>query len=165
MRSSLSLALAALALVACKTEEADPDPQAHAAASTVPTPVVASAAPSAAPASSAAIFGSAITITNETPIASIVQSPASFQGKAIETEGTVKAVCQERGCWMTLTDDTQKTAMIRMHGHSFFVPKDASGKKAKVQGTIVLVRDQKECDEAKGQMANVELDATGVELL
>lgn len=159
----LFLALNAIALAACHTEEATPDPQTNAASSASVSAPIASA--SAASASSAAKFGDAITISNDTPIAAIVSSPTTFQGKAITTEGIVKSVCQERGCWMTLTDDTNKTAMVRMHGHSFFVPKNASGKNARVQGTIVLVRDEKECDESKGQKAEIELDATGVELL
>lgn len=153
----------ALLLVACHTEEATPDPGAHASDS-VPSAPVASASVSTSSAAPTKL-GDAITITSETPIASIVASPAVFHGKAIATEGTVKAVCQERGCWMTITDDSQETAMVRMHGHSFFVPKSSSGKRARVQGTVVLVRDQKECDESKGQMAEIELDATGVELL
>jgi hypothetical protein len=165
MRSVHVSAAFALALMACHTEEATPDPAPHAANSAAisPSAPVASSATSAS--TTPATLGEAITITNETPLAFIVSSPTKFQGKAIATEGTVKAVCQERGCWMTLTDDSQKTAMVRMHGHSFFVPKNASGKRARVQGTIVLVRDQKECDESKGQMAEIELDATGVELL
>ena len=165
---SAVLALA-LALLACRTEEATPDPGAHAANSASAAPAVQSAPlateSSPTPSPTPVRLGDAITITNETPLASIVTSPTTFQGKAIATEGTVKAVCQERGCWMTLTDDSQKTAMVRMHGHSFFVPKNASGKRARVQGTIVLVRDQKACAESKGQMAEIDLDATGVELL
>ena len=151
-----------MALGGCKTSE-DPAPDtkaqpASSVAAVTPTP-------SASSTSTAGTFGDAITIANDTPIAAITQSPGSFQGKAIATEGTVKAVCQERGCWMTLTDDANKTAMVRMHGHSFFIPKDASGKNARVQGTVMLVRDEKECDEAKGQKAEIELDATGVQLL
>jgi len=162
-------AVLALVLLACRTEEAAPDSHAQAANSASAAPAVSSApvasASTSAPSTTPAKLGDAITITNETPLASVVTSPTTFQGKTIATEGTVKAVCQERGCWMTLTDESQKTAMVRMHGHSFFVPKNASGRRARVQGTIVLVRDQKECDEAKGQMAEIELDATGVELL
>jgi hypothetical protein len=158
----LFLAGFTIALAACHTQEATPEPQ-PSSASSATTMIAPTPTPSAT--SRAATFGDAITITNETPIDAIVKSPSAFQGKAIATEGVVKSVCQERGCWMTLTDDANKTAMVRMHGHSFFVPKNASGKNARVQGTIVLVRDEKECDESKGQKAEIELDATGVELL
>lgn len=57
-----------------------------------------------------------------------------------------------------------------MAGHSFFVPKTASGHKAKVQAKLVPSDDENaECnEEAKEQMghavAKVQLEAMGVEL-
>jgi 6-pyruvoyl-tetrahydropterin synthase len=57
------------------------------------------------------------------------------------------------------------TATVRMHGHSFFVPTTSSGKHARVQGTVVLMKDGHECDEMEALDAKLELDATGVELL
>ena len=83
--------------------------------------------------------------------------------------GIVTAVCQEMGCWMEIKDDLGQ-AHIRMHGHSFFVPKSASGHHARVQATLVPTKDSEtECtEEATKQMghavAKLELDATGVEL-
>jgi hypothetical protein len=81
----------------------------------------------------------------------------------------VTAVCQEMGCWMEIKDDSGQ-AHIRMHGHSFFVPKTAPGHHARVQATLVPTKESEtECtEEAAKQMghavAKVELDATGVEL-
>ena len=94
---------------------------------------------------------------------------ADFKGKTIATSGTVTAVCQEMGCWMELKD-ASGAAHIRMHGHSFFVPKTASGHHARVQATLVPTQGSEEdcTEEAAQQMghpvAKVELDATGVEL-
>ena len=90
-----------------------------------------------------------------------------FRGKTIETSGVVTAVCQEMGCWMEIKDD-RGSAHIRMHGHSFFVPKTASGHHARVQATIVAADDKTECDQegsdAGKALTKVELDATGIEL-
>jgi hypothetical protein len=94
----------------------------------------------------------------------IAKSPGSFKGKTVATEGTVTRVCQERGCWMAIKNDSG-TATVRMHGHSFFVPTTSSGKHARVQGTVVLMKDGHECDEMEALDAKLELDATGVELL
>ena len=94
---------------------------------------------------------------------------ADYKGKAFATTGVVTAVCQEMGCWMEIADDTGH-AHIRMHGHSFFVPKTASGHHARVQATLVPTKEsESDCtEEAAKQMghpvAKVELDATGVEL-
>jgi hypothetical protein len=94
---------------------------------------------------------------------------ADYKGKTFATTGVVTAVCQEMGCWMEIKDDTGQ-AHIRMHGHSFFVPKTASGHHARVQATLVPTKESEtDCtEEAAKQMghpvAKVELDATGVEL-
>ena len=94
---------------------------------------------------------------------------ADYKDKTFATTGVVTAVCQEMGCWMEIKDDLGQ-AHIRMHGHSFFVPRTASGHHARVQATLVPTKDSEtECtEEAAKQMghpvAKVELDATGVEL-
>ena len=70
---------------------------------------------------------------------------------------------------MEIKDDSGQ-AHIRMHGHSFFVPKTAPGHHARVQAMLVPSKDENaECtEEAQKQMghpvAKVELDATGVEI-
>jgi hypothetical protein len=56
-----------------------------------------------------------------------------------------------------------------MSGHSFFIPKNAAGRRALVQGTVLPKPDNGECEqeaaEATGKTVKIELDATGVELL
>jgi hypothetical protein len=68
--------------------------------------------------------------------------------------------------------DESGRAHLRMHGHTFFVPRTASGHLARVQATVVggVGADSagEDCKEgraaAERAMAEVELDATGVEL-
>lgn len=143
-----------------------PGPQAAATTATpAAPPPVASAAP-AAPANApiaAQKFGEPVT-ASVVSLTDIAKSPAAFKGKPIATTGKVTAVCQERGCWMAIKDTTHD-AMVRMHGHSFFVPRTSAGKDARVQGTVMLVKDGKECDDMAAQGAELELDATGVELM
>ena len=94
---------------------------------------------------------------------------ADYKGKAFATTGVVTAVCQEMGCWMEIKDDSGQ-AHIRMHGHSFYVPKTAPGHHARIQATLVPSKEaESDCtEEASKQMghpvAKVELDATGVEI-
>ncbi len=102
-------------------------------------------------------------------LAEVAKHPGAYKGKTITTTGTVTAVCQNMGCWMEVKDDASE-AHIKMAGHSFFVPKTASGHHAKIQAVIVPSDDKNaECnEEAKNQMghavAKVQLEATGVEL-
>src|SRR5450631_3798868 len=57
---------------------------------------------------------------------------ADYKGKTFATTGVVTAVCQEMGCWMEIKDDSGQ-AHVRMHGHSFYVPKTAPGHHARIQ--------------------------------
>lgn len=84
---------------------------------------------------------------------------------------------------MTLTDEKGE-AFIRMAGHSFLIPKDAGGKKARVMATLAPssteAAEGATCSEGKGHggckaeaveqqggkpLAKLELEALGVELL
>lgn len=122
-------------------------------------------------------------------LAEVAKNPNAFVGKSIDTSGTVTAVCQHMGCWMEIKDDASE-AHIKMAGHSFFVPKTASGKKARIQAKLVPSGKEGACEgegheamaaaeakagkkgcraEAEEQLgrplAKLELIADGVELL
>jgi hypothetical protein len=124
-----------------------------------------SAAPSATPKGTLAL-GERIT-SPLVPLGDVAAHPSQYASQVIATSGKVTAVCQEMGCWMELRDESG-TAHVRMHGHSFFVPKTASGHIARVQAKVVKATGT-ECDEEESKgagqgLAKVELDATGVEL-
>ena len=139
-----SLLFAAL-VVACKVQESAPQPDPKAAA-----PV----------AKNVETFGAKI----DPAAAKIALGDANkHKGEKVVTEGRVSKVCQERGCWLALKDSSTD-AVVRMHGHSFFVPTTSSGKHARVAGTVMLMKDGKECDEMEAANAQLEIDATGVEL-
>lgn len=56
--------------------------------------------------------------------------PAKFHGR-------ITQVCQNKGCWLILEDDGQ-SARVMTRGHSWFVPKDSSGR-AVVFGEIAAI--------------------------
>ncbi len=143
------------------------------AACTPSSPAPSSGGTPAPPAASAApknVLGQAIPANAaDVPLASIAKEPKAFVGKTITTTGTVTAVCQHMGCWMEIKDEVTQ-AHVSMAGHGFFVPKTASGRKARVQATLTSAPDEEsECnEEAAKQMgkpvAKLQLEATGVEL-
>lgn len=107
----------------------------------------------------------------------VAKNPDQYVGKTFTTSGTVTAVCAHMGCWMEIKDDAGQ-AHIKMAGHKFFVPKNASGKKARV--VAKLEKDaspscsdegekggcRAEAEEQLGRpLAKLELVADGVELL
>ena len=134
-----------------------------------PKPAVAAAA---APAAANGVLQLGAAISAGSPVVSLAEvakNPSAFKDKTITTTGTVTAVCQNMGCWMEIKDDASQ-AHIKMNGHNFFVPKTASGHKARVQAKLIPSDNENaECnEEAKDQMghavAKLQLEATGVEL-
>jgi hypothetical protein len=123
-----------------------------------------SAAPAALPKSTLAI-GAPISAP-DVALADIAKAPGAYANKTVTTSGKVTSVCQEKGCWMEIADASGQ-AHIRMHGHSFFVPKTAAGHLARVQATVLSDPDESCTDSpppASGPVAKVQLDATGIEL-
>jgi hypothetical protein len=90
-----------------------------------------------------------------------------LRDRTVRVDGQIVAVCQHQGCWMEIRDGSTQ-AHVRMHGHSFFLPRDVNGKRASIVGTIVATHPPTECDEsarqATGRVAQIEFDATGVEV-
>lgn len=78
-------------------------------------------------------------------LADVAKAPQSYVDKTFTTTGTVTAVCQHMGCWMEIKDDAS-AAHIKMAGHKFFVPKTASGRKARVQAKLVKAESQGSCE-------------------
>ncbi len=112
-------------------------------------------------------FGAAITEQTTTALDALVREPAKYEAKTVRTEGMVSAVCKSMGCWMEIADPAGQ-AHIKMAGHSFFVPKDASGHRAVVQGTVLKPESDHCSEEAKAQtgaVAKIEIEATGVEFV
>jgi hypothetical protein len=169
MRRTLLLVTLAASLFACANSDkasaprAAPEPQA--------TALAANAAPIAPLAETK--FGAAITESTTTPLAKIVSEPASFAGKTVRTEGVVTSVCQTKGCWMQISDDTG-AAHVKFAGYGFFVPKNASGHRAVIQGQILPSKDntcsskdgcREAGEKASGVVAKVDFEATGVQFL
>jgi hypothetical protein len=52
----------------------------------------------------------------------------------VKVEGEVLACCQAKGCWMTMSLDESTEMRIRFKDYGFFVPLDAGGKIAVIEG-------------------------------
>lgn len=158
-RLGLAALLFGLALGACsETTPAKPDPSA--------APVKAQAA--AVKAGDKRTFGAALGAqTERIALSDLVREPSRYADKTVRVSGKVSAVCQGQGCWLELGDEAG-AAHVKLKGHSFFVPKDASGKQAEVEARVFPAVDKGHCEqeaeEQTGHLAKVELEATGVEL-
>ncbi len=110
-------------------------------------------------------------------LADVAKNPDHYVGKTFTTAGTVTAVCVHQGCWMELKDEAGQ-AHVKMAGHKFFVPKNASGKKARIVAKLEKEATpscsdanekggcKAEAEEQLGRpLAKLELVAEGVEIL
>lgn len=82
-------------------------------------------------------FGDKITEEGAKDIAGIISNYDGKDTLDIKVSGVINEVCQAKGCWMTLEDQGSSTsAFVKFKDYGFFVPKDAGGKKAIVQGKL-----------------------------
>jgi hypothetical protein len=99
-------------------------------------------------------YGSVDKITSPITVESAISEMAKSKDKTkdVVVEGEISAVCQAKGCWMTLkpsgsqkasnvceetlkSASTQADIRVMMGNHDFTVPKDLSGK-VTVEGTM-----------------------------
>jgi len=80
-------------------------------------------------------FGAPLGKAEKVALADLVKSPDAWKGKTVRTEGTVAAVCQEKGCWMTLKSG-DASVRVRFKDYGFFVPKDCAGATVTLEGVF-----------------------------
>lgn len=79
-------------------------------------------------------FGDSITLDGAMPSAELSANMKDKDSLKVKLTGTINEVCQKKGCWMTMNIGNDKTMQVRFKDYAFFVPKDASGKTAVVEG-------------------------------
>jgi hypothetical protein len=169
MRLRALLAAALLAGSACSRDRASAPPSTAQPAVQTAAPASAASVPPAAPAPTTLALGEPVTAPLVS-LADIARQPSRYADKPVATSGRVTAVCRERGCWLELAD-ASGSAHVRIHGHSFSVPRTAPGHTARVQARVIASKGSAdECEEEANArdggtgLARVELDATGVQI-
>jgi hypothetical protein len=93
------------------------------------------------PAATYDTFGTTFEPQDAVPIQAVVAEPAPYVGQTVKVEGVVREVCQQAGCWFTLDAGTARPVRIRVArkedgSYAFTMPKDVSGRRVVVQGTL-----------------------------
>lgn len=108
--------------------------------------------------------GTALSSAEIVRAAQIMENPKSFEGKNLTVEGQIARVCQEKGCWMELTEKEGDPGMrITFKDYAFFVPTDSQGKKVKAEGKLelkVMPKEQVEHLVGEGSKLKVNPDGT-----
>jgi hypothetical protein len=93
-------------------------------------------------------FGDKISEDGAMDIAGISTQMGDKKEMNAKLTATIEAVCQKKGCWMDLKTADGGTMRVTFKDYAFFVPKDAAGKQAVVEGVAKIeetsVADQKE---------------------
>lgn len=97
-------------------------------------------APAVAPAADNVFLGDPVDGARALPIDVVLASASAYDGKEVVVEGTVKEVCQKKGCWHTIaTASPDVSVMVKDKEYKVFLPKDAAGRRVHVGGTFALV--------------------------
>ena len=83
--------------------------------------------------------GTPITVRKPVRIEKLAKHPEKFEGKVLRLEGTVRNVCQGRGCWVDVEDANGVTFMAKSLDESVLLPKDCAGRKVIVQGVVTAL--------------------------
>jgi hypothetical protein len=82
-------------------------------------------------------FGAPLGDSPKVVLADLVKDAVSYSGKTVKTEGTVSAVCQGSGCWMTLKSGDQ-AVRVTFKDYGFFVPIESAGATATIEGVFTV---------------------------
>jgi hypothetical protein len=98
----------------------------------------------------ALVIGEPIQEGQPVKLAAVKANPSDYFEKTILVEATASAICQAKGCWMTITDGEGEPIWVRWSsgcGGKYAFPKDAAGRTIIVQGSFY----EKEIDEAAAE--------------
>ena len=109
-------------------------------------------------------IGAGVTLTEATPIASIVKTPQEYVGKTVRVDGVATAVCQAMGCWMAVSESDQADApTVRLKvddDGAIKFPMGAKGKRVSAQGTFTAIGDDAHGQEAASEHGKADAKAS-----
>ena len=87
-----------------------------------------------APATPGQTYGAAIGPDGALPMSALSAALGTRDSAQVKLVGKATAVCQARGCWMSLPTADGRQMRVRFRDYAFFVPKDLSGHNVVVSG-------------------------------
>jgi hypothetical protein len=81
-------------------------------------------------------YGEKITEKGAISAAKLAKEMKTKASMEVKLTGKIEQVCKKKGCWMTFDMGNDQKLMIKFKDYGFFVPKDADGKTAVVEGIV-----------------------------
>lgn len=79
-------------------------------------------------------YGAAISPVGALPMSALGRALGTRDSAQVKIVGKAMAVCQVKGCWMTLPTTDGKEMRVSFRDYAFFVPKDLGGHNVVVSG-------------------------------
>lgn len=85
-------------------------------------------------------YGKELTLTEQVPVSTILNSPKKYTGKKVQIEGTIVNVCESRGCWIEVSGDKPYTKIkVKVNDGEIVFPVSEKGKKVTVEGEVYAI--------------------------
>ena len=82
-------------------------------------------------------FGAGLTLAEPTPLRDVVAAPERYADRPILVRGRLTDLCTKKGCWTVLADGDAHVR-VRFRDYGFFLPPDALGATALIEGVAEL---------------------------
>jgi len=79
-------------------------------------------------------FGEKITADGAIDLATLITKLEGQEKVETKLRGTVEAVCQAKGCWMNVVNDSGDEIFVKFKDYGFFMPLDCAGKEVVMEG-------------------------------
>lgn len=81
-----------------------------------------------------ASYGAHFVPDNPVPASALTSKLNGKESVDLQTTGTVKEVCQAKGCWIKVDAGNGQEMLVKFKDYAFFVPKDIVGKQVILNG-------------------------------
>jgi len=83
----------------------------------------------------AGVFGAGVHSRKPIRLETAAKQVKDLHGRTIRVDGLLKDVCRKKGCWTVLRDGKTEVR-VKFRDYAFFVPRDAAGRRALVEGIV-----------------------------
>lgn len=81
--------------------------------------------------------GVALTDAKPMTVTELIAGATTLSGKSVKVTGKVESVCAKKGCWFVIAGDKlEDRVRITFRDYKFFMPKNAAGMSATIEGEL-----------------------------
>lgn len=90
-------------------------------------------------------YGKELTLKEKTKISDILATPEKYDGKLVQVEGAIVAVCEHRGCWIKISSDKEfESIRFKVEDGVIVFPMEIKGQNVVAEGIVSVKKISKE---------------------